>query len=152
MSQTTVAKNRKAFYQYEILERIEVGIVLLGTEVKSIREGQINLKDSYAQFERGELWLHQAHISPYHNSAYFNHEPLRPRKLLLHKRELRKWLGKIKEKRFTLVPIQVYWKGKHLKVELGLARGKRLYEKKEVIQEREVRRSVDRMLKTKQYE
>ncbi len=133
-----VAKNKKAFFNYEILETFEAGIALLGTEVKSVREGRISLKESYAEVKDGEVFLVNCHISPYEAANRFNHDPLRERKLLLHRREIKRLSGKIREKGLTLVPTKVLFNDKgRVKVEVGLAKGKRAYQKRDVIRERD---------------
>jgi SsrA-binding protein len=142
-----VAENRKARHDYEILDRIEAGLVLLGTEVKSARQGRINLKDSYAVAQGGELYLAQCHISPYTHSYYENHDPLRMRKLLLHKREMRRLIGKITERGLTLVPLRIYFRGGRLKVELGLGRGKKAHDRRRAARERDIEREVQAELK-----
>lgn len=136
--------NRKARHDYFILETFETGIVLTGTEVKSIRKGNANLQDSYAELSNGEIWLEGMHISPYEQGSIYNHEPRRKRKLLLHKKQIRKLIGKIKEKGLTLVPLSVYFKGPYAKVELALARGKRSYDKREAIAKRDAERDMAR--------
>lgn len=143
-----VTKNRKAWHNYFIEEEIEAGMVLLGTEVKSLRSGRANLKDSYGRIEKGELFIHQMHISPYPFAHYDNHEPLRPRKLLLHKSELKRLEAKIREKGISIIPLQIYFKRGKAKVSLGLARGKRKYDKRQSIREREMKREMDRAKKT----
>jgi SsrA-binding protein len=135
-----LATNRKAFHEYFILDKLEAGIALLGTEVKSIREGRINLKESYALVKKEEAFLLNCHISPYSHGNRENHEPLRSRKLLLHHREIRKLIGKTQEKGLTLIPLRVYLKRGKIKVELGLSRGKKLYDKRET----ERRKEADR--------
>lgn len=143
-----IAKNKKAFFNYELLEKFEAGISLLGSEVKSIREGRISLKESYAEVKDGEVFLLHCHISPYEAANRFNHEPRRERKLLLHSREIKRLTGKIKEKGLTLVPIKVLINAKgKVKVEISLAKGKRTYQKKEVIKERDLQREVRAELK-----
>ena len=143
-----VTVNRKAHHDYHILEEIEAGMVLKGTEVKSLRQGRANLKDAYGRFgKNGELFIFQMHISPYPFAHYDNHEPERPRKLLLHKSELKRLYGKMREKGFTLVPLKVYFKQGKAKVGIALARGKRQYDKRDAIKEREVRREMDRAIK-----
>lgn len=142
-----VAVNRKASHDYELLERFEAGLVLVGTEVKSAREGRVNLKDSYAAPREGELFLLQCHITPYSHGSHENHEPLRPRKLLLHKRELRRLVGKITERGLTLIPTKMYFKKGRLKVELALARGKRLHDRRAAARERDVKRDIEAALK-----
>ena len=143
-----IAKNKKAFFNYEILETYEAGIVLVGSEVKSIREGRISLKESYAEIKEGEIFLVSCHISPYEASNRFNHDPLRERKLLLHRREIKRLTGKIQERGLTLVPTKVLIsdKGK-VKVEIALAKGKRAYQKREAIRERDRDREMQAELK-----
>jgi SsrA-binding protein len=143
-----IAKNKKAFFNYEILETYEAGISLVGSEVKSIREGRISLKESYAEIKEGEVFLVNCHVSPYEASNRFNHEPLRERKLLLHRREIKRLTGKIQERWLTLVPtkVQINDKGK-VKVELALAKGKRVYQKRETIRERDRDREMQAELK-----
>ncbi len=145
------ATNRQARHDYHILETLETGIVLKGTEIKSIRAGKINLKDSYARIEKGEIWVYNMHISPYEYGNRENHDPLRNRKLLLHKSEITRLVGKVKEKGLTLVPLKVYFnpQGK-AKLELALAKGKKLYDKRDDLVERETAREVDRALKERQ--
>ena len=142
-----VAVNRKASHDYELVERFEAGLVLVGTEVKSAREGRVNLKDSYAAPRGGELFLVQSHINAYSHGSYENHEPLRPRKLLLHKRELRRLIGKITERGLTLIPTKMYFKDGRLKVEIALARGKRSYDRRAAMRERDVKRDIEAALK-----
>lgn len=143
-----IAKNKKAFFNYELLETFEAGISLLGSEVKSIREGRISLKESYAEVKDGEVFLLNCHISPYEAANRFNHEPRRERKLLLHRREIKRLTGKIKEKGLTLVPTKVLINAKgKVKVEISLAKGKRTYQKKEVIKERDREREMRAELK-----
>ena len=139
-----IASNRKAFHAFEILETHEAGLVLQGTEVKALRDGRADLKESYARIEREEAWLLGCHVSPYAQGNRANHEPLRPRKLLLHKAELRRLGGKVQEKGLTLVPLRLYFKAGRVKVELGLGRGRKTLDKRHVIREREVRREMDR--------
>lgn len=143
-----VATNRKAFHDYAIEEKLEAGIVLRGTEVKSLREGKVNLRDSYASVDHGEVVLHNCHISPYSHGNIMNHDPLRPRKLLLRRKEINKLLGKTQQKGLTLVPLRIYFspRGK-AKVELALAKGKKQYDRREAIKEREAGREVERALK-----
>lgn len=143
----TLCTNRKARYDYHIEETYETGIVLLGSEVKSIRQGRANLRDSFAAFERGELFLHNCHISPYAQASRFNPDPLRPRKLLMHRGEIQRLLGKVEEKGLTLVPLSLYLKGPHVKVELALARGKKQYDRREDIKRREADREVARAIR-----
>ena len=141
-----VATNRQASYRYNLLERFEAGLVLTGTEVKSLREGKAQLKDSYAVIRDGEVWLVGMYIAPYGAAARDNHQPERDRKLLLHRRELERLAGKIKERGLTLVPLRLYWSKGRAKAELGLGRGKKLHDKREAIRERMERREVDRAL------
>lgn len=138
-----IAENKKATFNYEIIERLEAGIALLGSEVKSIREGRVSLKESFADIKEGEVYLLNCHISPYEAANRFNHDPMRPRKLLLHRQEIKRLTGKIKEKGLTLIPTKIYFndKGK-VKVEIALARGKRAYEKKEAIKARDLEREL----------
>src|SRR3989338_6120668 len=140
----TVATNRRARHEYELLETVEAGLVLRGTEVKSLRAGLVNFKDSYATIRNDEGWLVGCHISPYSHGTDANHDPERDRKLLLHGRELTRLTGKIAERGLTLVPLRLYFKGGRAKVELGLARGKKLHDKRSALREREVRREMDR--------
>ena len=146
-----ISLNRKARHDYHILESFEAGMVLVGTEVKSLRAGKVNLKDSYASIDDGELWLHGLHISPYERASYNNHDPERSRKLLISKLDLKRLAGKVLEKGFTLVPLALYFKEGWAKVEIGLAKGKRQYDKREAIAKRDSQRQVDRALK-EQYE
>jgi len=148
-----ICTNRKARRDYEIIETMEAGVVLTGTEVKSLRAGSAHLKDSYAAVERGELFLFNAHISPYRMGNRFNHEPTRTRKLLMHSREIKRLIGKIQEKGLTLVPLKLYFSGAgRVKVELGLARGRRAYDKRRAIADRDAKRELNRALKEKDRE
>lgn len=144
-----ITKNRKAFFEYHIEERFEAGIVLTGSEVKSLRDGQASLSDSYAIIKNNEIFLLHAHIAPYSPASMFNHEPKRTRKLLLHSSEIFKLAGKIKEKGFTLIPLMLYFKRGKAKVELGLARGKRKYDKRAAIKTRETKRELSSAIKRK---
>ncbi|MBF0229243.1 MAG: SsrA-binding protein SmpB [Desulfamplus sp.] len=139
-----VATNKKARHDFDISGEIEAGIVLVGTEVKSIRQGKINLKDSYADVKNGEVFLKQMHISPYQNAYYDNHDPLRSRKLLLHNKEIKKLIGKVAERGFTIVPLKVYFKNGKIKVQIGLAKGKKLYDKRDTIKKKDIQREMDR--------
>ena len=140
-----IAKNKKAFHDYEILEKVEAGISLLGTEVKSLRQGgAVNFGDAYARMKQGECWLVDLHIAPYVNAALAIHEPTRPRKLLLHKREIRKLGEKIERQGLTLVPIDLYFKRGMVKVQLGVARGKKLYDKRQSLKKKADERSMAR--------
>jgi SsrA-binding protein len=141
-----VATNRQAGFRYHLLEKFESGIVLQGSEVKSLREGGVQLKDAYAEVRDGEVWLHNMHIAPYKPAARQNHDPERPRKLLLHRREIERLVGKTAERGLTLVPTRVYFSGPRAKVELALARGKELHDKRRSIKERETRREIERAL------
>jgi SsrA-binding protein len=143
-----VASNRAAYHNYEIVESFEAGIALLGSEVKSIREGRISLKDSYGEVKGGEVFLVNSHISPYEPANRFNHDPLRQRKLLLHRREIKRLIGKIREKGYTLIPTKVLLNEKgRVKIEMSLAKGKRTYQKKEAIKDRELKREIQAELK-----
>ena len=144
-----VCVNREARHNYFIDEIYEAGLVLLGSEVKSLRDGKANLKDSYARIQKGEAFLVNAHVSPYPGANQFNHEPTRPRKLLLHQREIERLIGKTKEKGLTLIPLRLYFKNGRAKVELGLARGKKLYDKRETLKRKMAEREVERSLKSK---
>jgi SsrA-binding protein len=141
-----VATNRQAAFRYNLLERWEAGIQLQGSEVKSLREGGVQLKDSYAELRDGEVWLQNMHIAPYKPAARDNHEPERPRKLLLHRREIERLIGKTAEKGLTLVPTRVYFKGPNAKVEIALARGKDVGDKRRALKEREQKREIERAL------
>jgi SsrA-binding protein len=139
-----VARNKKARFNYELGDRMEAGMVLTGTEVKSLRLGKANLTDSYARIKDGEAWLYSCHISPYPYAAYDNHDPERPRKLLLHKRELRKLAGKVQEQGLSLIPLAIYFKRGRAKVELALAKGKKLYDKRQAMKKRDQEREMAR--------
>jgi SsrA-binding protein len=141
-AQTNIAENRKAFHDFHVLETFEAGVVLLGTEIKAIREGRVNLRDSFARVEDGEVFLYNVNISPYSHRGYAEHEPLRRRKLLLHRDEIRKLIGKTVEKGMTLVPVRLYYKNGRVKVAVGLAKGKKEYDKRETIKRREVDRET----------
>ena len=145
----TVATNRKAYHNYHIGDSIEAGIVLTGSEIKSIRAGRVSLGDAYVRPERGELWLLNAHIARYEASSYLSHEPTRPRKLLLHRKEIKSLASKVSEKGLTLVPIRLYIKGSIAKVEVALAKGKKLYDKRESIGRREMERELARATKSR---
>ena len=147
MAIKTVATNRKAYHNYHIGDSIEAGIVLTGSEIKSIRIGRVSLGDAYVRPEAGELWLLNAHIARYEASSYLSHEPTRPRKLLLHRKEINNLTSKIQEKGLTLVPTRLYIKGRIAKVEVALAKGKKLYDKRESITRRETEREMGRALK-----
>jgi SsrA-binding protein len=142
-----IAENRKARHDYHIVDRYEAGMVLTGTEVKSLRAGKANLKDSYARIRSGEIYIHQMHISPYESAYYDNHDPLRIRKLLMHKQEIRQLVGKINERGFTLVPLRLYFRDSKVKIELALAKGKLKYDKRDTIRRRDEQRDLDRIRK-----
>jgi len=144
-----VCQNRKAYHDYHIEETVEAGIALLGTEVKSLREGKANLKDSYVLTKEGEAFLLNCHISPYSHGNILNHDPLRTRKLLMHRKEIDKLSGKAATKGYTLIPLKIYFKDSFAKVEIGVAKGKRLFEKRETIKEREARREIARAIKSR---
>jgi SsrA-binding protein len=141
-SEQLIADNRKALHDYHVLETFETGIALLGTEVKGIREGRANLRDSFARVEQGEVWLYNVHINPYSHRGYADHEPRRRRKLLLHREEIRKLIGKTVEKGLTLVPLRLYFKNGKVKVALALAKGKQAHDKRETIRRREIDRET----------
>ena len=147
-----ISTNRKARHDYHIEETYEAGIVLTGTEVKSVRNTRVNLKDSYAKVENGEVFLYNMHISPYEQGNRFNHEPLRIRKLLMHKAEIERLAGKINEKGYALVPLKIYLGRGRVKIELGLARGKKLYDKRRDIAERDSKREMERAFRDRQKE
>ncbi len=142
-----IVNNRKARHDYHIVESFEAGIALKGTEVKSLRLGKVNIRDSFALIKGGEVFLHGLHISPYDHGNRFNHDPLRVRKLLLHRREINRLMGRVQERGFTLVPLRLYWKEGLCKVELAVAKGKRLHDKRESLAQRDVSRQVARALK-----
>jgi len=144
-----VCQNRKAYHDYHIEETLEAGISLLGTEVKSLREGKANLKDSYVIIKERQAFLLNCHISPYSHGNIMNHDPLRTRKLLLHRKEIDRLTGKVTAKGYTLVPLKIYFKGSFAKVEIGVAKGKRFFEKRDTIKEREARREIERAMKNK---
>jgi SsrA-binding protein len=142
-----IAENRKARRDYFIVDEYEAGLVLLGTEVKSLRQGRANLKDAYARIKNGEVYVYQLHIAPYPFAYYDNHDPLRPRKLLLHKHEIKRLYGKMNEKGLTLIPLKLYFKSGKAKILLALAKGKRKYDKREAIKRRDAQRDLDRAIK-----
>ena len=146
-AQSSIAENRKAFHDFHLLETFEAGLVLLGTEVKAIREGRVNLRDSFARVEDGEVFLYNVNISPYSHRGYADHEPLRRRKLLLHRDEIRKLIGKTVEKGMTLVPVRLYFKNGRVKVAVSLAKGKKEYDKRETIKRREADRETRAAIK-----
>jgi SsrA-binding protein len=145
--QVQLADNRKARFDYQIEDRVEAGIALRGTEIKSLRAGHANLRDGYARVEKGEVYLRNVHIAPWANSAADNHDPLRPRKLLLHKDEIGMLVGTIAQKGYTLVPLRMYIKHGRAKVELGIARGRKRFDKRQVIKEREATREMDAVIR-----
>ena len=148
-SDRIVAENRKAFHDYHIVETFEAGVALQGTEVKSIREGRVNLRDSFARVEGGEVWVYNIHISPYSHRGYADHEPTRRRKLLLHRQEIRKLIGKTVEKGMTLVPLRLYFKGGKAKMAISLAKGKQAHDKRDAIRKREVDRETRAAVKSR---
>jgi SsrA-binding protein len=142
-----LADNRKALFDYAIEDRFEAGLALTGTEIKSLRAGHVNMRDGYARIEKGQAWLRNVHIAPWTHAANENHDPLRPRKLLLHRGEIGQLAGAVSQKGYTLVPLRLYTKGGRAKVEIGLARGKKRYEKRQVIKEREAAREMQAAVK-----
>ena len=151
-TQKIVAQNKKAWHDYFVEEKYEAGVSLCGTEIKSIRRGAVNLKDSYCSFEGGEIFATGVHISPYEQGNRFNHEPLRDKKLLMHKREIMKLQGLVQQKGYTLIPLSLYFSGSYVKMEIGLCRGKKLYDKRDADAERQANRTMDRHLKDRRYE
>ena len=143
----TIAENRKAKHEYFIIDSFEAGIELVGTEVKSIRRGGVNLKDSWCIIDDGELFVNGMHISPYDHGNIFNKDPMRVRKLLMHKKQIMQLLGKVKQDGFTLIPISIYFKGSMVKVQVGLCKGKKLHDKRDSIAERDAKRTIDRAMK-----
>lgn len=141
------AQNRKAHHDYFVEDRYEAGIELAGTEVKSIRQGRVNLKDSYCVAKDGEIYAHSMHISPYEQGNIFNKDPLRPRRLLMHKREIMRLFGRVKQDGYALIPLSVYFRGSLVKVEVALARGKKLYDKREDAAKKDAKRQIDRAMK-----
>lgn len=148
-AQENIAENRKAFHDYHILQTWDAGVVLLGTEVKAIREGRVNLRDSFARVEHGEVWVFNVHISPYSHRGYAEHEPLRQRKLLLRRDEIRKLVGKVGEKGMTLVPLRMYFTRGRVKMAIGLAKGKKDFDKRETIKQREAERETRAAIKAR---
>ena len=149
-AQASVAENRKAFHDFHLIETFEAGLVLLGTEVKAIREGRVNLRDSYARIDKGEVWLSNVHISPYSHTGYDHHDERRQRKLLLHRHEILKMMGRVAERGLTLVPLRMYFKNGRVKVALALAKGKQAHDKRETIRRREVDRETRAAVKSRQ--
>jgi len=144
MSDRVICKNKRARFDFFVDETYEAGIVLTGTEVKALRQGKVHLKDSYARIENEEIFLMDAHISPYTHGNRFNHDPERPRKLLMHKREIKRLYGKSREKGFSLIPTRMYFKDGRVKVEIGLGKGKRAYDKREILKQKAIEREVER--------
>lgn len=142
-----ITTNRKARHEYHISDTLEAGISLLGTEVKSLREGNANLQEAFCTFVHGEIMLMQCHISPFKHGGHYNHDPLRPRKLLMHKKELKKWEAATHQKGYTIIPLKLYFKAGKVKVQIGLAKGKKLYDKRADIASRDSKRRLDRVLK-----
>ncbi|MBE6680517.1 MAG: SsrA-binding protein SmpB [Ruminococcaceae bacterium] len=142
-----IAPNKKAYHDYFVLEKYEAGIELFGTEVKSLRQGAVNLKDSYCEIKNGELFALGVHISPYEKGNIFNRAPLRPKKLLMHKREIIRLFSKVKEDGLTLIPLSIYFSGSRVKVEVGLCKGKKLYDKRDTDAKRQAERDIDRTMK-----
>jgi SsrA-binding protein len=142
-----VTVNRQAYHDYFVDETYEAGIALTGTEIKSVREGKVNLRGAFARVKNGEVWLEGSHIAVYAQGTYMNHDPLRNRKLLLHRREINHLIGKVQTKGLTLIPLKLYLKGDHAKVELGLCRGKKLYDKREAIAKRDAQREIERAVR-----
>ncbi|MFI3255249.1 MAG: SsrA-binding protein SmpB [Eubacteriales bacterium] len=147
-----VAKNAKAFHDYIVEDRFETGLVLVGTEVKSIRQGKLNLKDSYCLIKDGEIFVHGMHVSPYEQGNIFNKDPLRPRKLLMHKREISRLYAKVKQDGYSLIPLKIYFKNAKLKLEIGLAKGKKLHDKRASSLEKDAKREIDRNMKNRNKE
>ena len=145
-----ITQNRKAFHDYFVEEKLECGIALFGTEVKSIRQGRINLKESWAQIRKGEIWVEGMHISPYEQGNIYNRDPLRPRKLLLHRREIRKLDSQVMRQGFTLIPLEVYLSNGRVKVQLGLCKGKQLHDKRDSMARKDAQREIQRALKERQ--
>ena len=153
MEQTkTISTNKKAFHEYFVIESFEAGIELCGTEVKSLRKGGVNLKDAWCSIDDAELWIKGMHISPYEQGNIFNRDPLRVRRLLLHKKEIMRWYGLTKQQGLTLIPLSLYFKGSRVKVQVGLCRGKKLYDKRESDAKRQADRDIDRHMKDKSHQ
>ena len=147
-----IAQNKKARHDYFVNETYEAGIELFGTEVKSIRQGRVNLKDSFCHIENGEIFAYGVHVSPYEQGNLFNRDPMRVKRLLMHKKEILKLFGQVGQKGYTLVPLSMYFSGSRVKVEVGLCVGKKLYDKRDDMQERAAKRDIERIMKTKQYD
>ena len=142
-----IAKNSKAYHEYFVEDKFEAGIELFGTEVKSIRQGTLNLKDAWCQVKDGELWIKQMHVSPYEQGNIFNKDPMRPRRLLMHKREINMLFGKVKQDGYSLIPLSLYFRGCRVKVEVALCKGKKLYDKREDAAAKDAKRQIDRVMK-----
>ena len=151
LAKKNIAENRKAFHDFHILETFDAGVVLQGKEVKAIREGNVNLRDSYARVEGGEIWLYNVHISPYSHRGYDDHEPTRRRKLLLRRAEIRKLIGRTVERGMTLVPTRMYFRNGHVKVDIGLAKGKKAHDKRETVKRREADRETRAAIKERRH-
>lgn len=151
MNTKLVAKNPNAFHNFFIEDKIEAGIVLYGTEIKSIRAGKVNIKDSYADIKNGEVYIHGMHINPYEHGNIFNKDPLRDKKLLLNKREINKLIGLTKQKGYSLIPISIYFKGNFIKVELGIGKGKKLYDKRQDLAKKDAQKQIEINFKNRQY-
>jgi SsrA-binding protein len=151
LAQQNITENRKAFHDFEILETFEAGMALVGTEVKAIREGSVNLRDSFARVEAGEVWVYNVHISPYSHRGSAEHDPTRRRKLLLHRQEIRKLIGRTVERGMTLVPTRMYFKNGHVKIAIGLAKGKKAHDKRETIKRREADRETRAAVKERRH-
>ncbi|MBO5947263.1 SsrA-binding protein SmpB [bacterium] len=147
MSKKVIENNKKAFHEYHIFERFDAGIVLVGTEIKSIRKGGVSLKDAFCKVEEGELWLYSCHIAPYDKGNRFNHETQRVRKVLLHKKEIMKILGKVKKENYTIIPLQMYLQNGFAKLEIALCKGKKLYDKRDDLAKKSIQRDVERAMK-----
>lgn len=147
--QKNISVNRRAFHEFFIDDRYEAGLVLVGTEVKSLRAGRANLADAYARVVNGECWLYNLHISPFEQASRFNHDPMRPRKMLLHKREIVELAEVTQQKGLTLVPLRLFWSGGRAKIEIGVGRGKKHYDKRESIKERDSKREIDRVVRSR---
>ena len=148
----TIAQNKKAFHDYFVEESLEAGIELVGTEVKSLRQGGVNLKDAWCEIDGGEMFVRGMHISPYEQGNIFNRDPLRPRRLLLHKREIMRLYGKVKQDGYSLIPLSVYFKGSRVKVKVGLCKGKKIHDKRQAAAERDAQRQIQRAMKERNYE
>lgn len=148
----TIAQNKKAYHDYFVEETFEAGIELCGTEVKSIRQGKVNLKDSWCSIQNGELFVRGMHVSPYEQGNIFNKDPMRERRLLMHKREIMRLFGIVKQEGLALIPLSLYFKGSRVKVQLGLCKGKKLYDKREAAAERDAKREIDRAMKGRKYD